>query len=185
MSAPVGRDEAELRDLARLHVRAGLRSGDDLRATMVEAVEVQMPGTDADVLARAWVAAAQRDLAAEAATWSAPTDHDRLVAALDECRDHGVVVLVGVDDPARVRAAVEAAPATPRGALWFGEQAVWRSVDDAVLTLGLHHPDGSLAGPQSPFTVAVLACLARHGITARWHEGRLEARVRWQRRPGR
>lgn len=183
MTVGVDRDEAELRELARLHVRAGLRSSDEVAAAMVRAIEVQMPGTDPRIMARAWVVAAERELVAEATGWTAPTDHDRFTAALAECREHDVAVLEGVDDLQRVRAAVEESPTPLRGVLWFGEQAVWHAVVHGSLELELRHGNGIPATCEDPLTVAVLKCLDRHGVDARWHEGRVEARLRWQRRP--
>lgn len=177
------RDEAELRELARLHVWAGLRSPNDRLAAMVRAVEVQMPGTDPQVMARAWLVAAERELARASGAWVGPTDHDRLSAALGECTEHDVVVLQGVDDLAQVRAAVEAAARPLRGVLWFGEQAVWHAVTDGVLELWLRHGTGAPAAAGDPLAAAVLACLDRHGVRARWQEDRILAEVRWLRRP--
>lgn len=177
------RDEAELRDLARLHVRAGLRDADDRLDAMVTATEALMPGTDPRIMARAWLVAAERELVAEAATWQGPTDHDRLVAALDECEQHDVAVLSGVDDLARVRAAVESSPRPLRGVVWFGEQAVWHSVTRGVLELQLRHGTGAPVVGDDPLAAAVVGCLARHGVRARWQGQHVEADVRWSRRP--
>lgn len=178
----VERDEAELRELARLHVWAGLRSPEERLDAMVQAVEVQMPGTDPRVLARAWLVAAERELARASEAWDVPTDHDRLSAALGECEEHDVLVLRGVDDLAQVRAAVEAAAGPVRGVLWFGEQAVWHAVTAGVLELRLRHGTGAPAAAGDPLATAVVACLGRHGVRAHWREDRVVAEVRWQRR---
>jgi len=180
---PQDRDEAELRDLARLHVRAGLRSPDEQLEAMVEAVGTLMPGTDPQIMARAWLAAARRDLAAEGGAWEVPTDHDRLGAALAECEQHDVLVLPGVDGLTTVRERVESAGRPLRGVLWFSEPQVWHAVDHGVLEAGLRHGDGTPARGEDPLVAAVVGCLGRHGVRARWRDDHVEALVRWQRRP--
>ena len=180
---PQDRDEAELRDLARLHVRAGLRSPDEQLAAMVEAVGTLMPDTDPQIMARAWLAAAQRELAADARAWETPSDHDRVLAAFAECEQHDVLVLPGVDDLTTVRDRVAAAGRPLRGVLWFGEPQVWHAVSHGRLEMGLRHGNGTLAQGDEPLVAAVVGCLARHGVRARWHDGHVEALVRWQRRP--
>lgn len=184
VGGPTDRDEAELRELARLHVWTGLRTPQEQLEAMVAAVGVQMPHTDPQVMARAWLVAAQREHARAAQGWPTPTDHDRLTAALAECRSRDVLVLPGEDDLARVRGAVEAAGRLLRGVLWFGEQAVWRAVTDSELELWLRHGTGVPAVEGDPLATAVVACLGRHGLQARWHEDRVVAAVRWQRRLG-
>ena len=68
--------EDELQDWARLQVRAGFLDEGRMRAEVVSAIEAEMPGLDAGVLARAWLAGAAADLRRESATWPAETDHD-------------------------------------------------------------------------------------------------------------
>lgn len=177
------RDEAELRDLARLHVRAGLRSPQQQLEAMLEAVGTLMPDTDPRIMARAWLAGAQRELAAEVPTWQVPTDHDRLEAAFAECESHDVCVLRGVDDLGAVRERVESVGRPLRGVLWFGERHVWHAIGHGVLEAGLRHGNGAPVQEGDPLVTAVLGCHSRHGLRARWHEGRLEVLVRWQRRP--
>lgn len=181
--ASVDSDESELRELARLHVWAGLLDPEERLDAMVRAVEVQMPDTDAQVMARAWLAAAEREHLRAASGWEGPTDHDRLQSALAECLAHDVAVLQGVDDLAQVRAAVEGAARPLRGVAWFGEQAVWHAVATGELEIWLRHGTGVPAVDGDPLATAVLGCLARHGVRARWSDGRILTAVRWHRRP--
>ena len=53
--------EDELQDWARLQVRAGFLDEGRMRAEVVSAIEAEMPGLDAGVLARAWLAGAAAD----------------------------------------------------------------------------------------------------------------------------
>ena len=90
--------EEELQDFARLQVRAGFLDSATLRAEVVSAVEAEMPGIDAMILARAWIAGAEAQLRRDAATWPRRTDHDRLLAVFADCEEHQVRVLAGVED---------------------------------------------------------------------------------------
>ena len=178
-----GREEQELRDTARLMVRAGLAPAEQQEADLAALVARLMPETDPTVLARAWLHAARRQHAQEAAGWSSPTDHDRLRAAMTECARHGVAVLAGVDDMAVVRARVEGAEPPLRGVTWFSERAVWHAIDHGTLEAGLRHGTGHPVQPDDPLAVAVLGCMERHGLRARVRPGVLEVSCWWQRRP--
>lgn len=178
---PADTIEDELRDVARLQVRTALLDpAGQLEALTAEVAE-RMPQTDPAIMARAWLAAARKDLAAEAAGWPDVTDRDRLERALAECEQRGVLVLPGVEEEAvRERLSAER---PERGVLWFTEPAAWRSVDDGVLALEVRHPDGARVTGQDGLGPAVLGCLERHAVRARVHEGRIEVAVRWQSRP--
>ncbi|MGN0063131.1 MAG: DUF6891 domain-containing protein [Nocardioides sp.] len=173
--------EDELRDVARLQVRTALLDPAGQLEALTSAVAERMPQTDPTIMARAWLAAARKDLVAEASTWPEVTDRERLERALAECEQHGVLVLSGVEEEA-VRARLADSP-PQRGVLWFTEPAAWRSVDDGVLALEVRRPDGTRITGEDGLGPAVLGCLARHDVRARVHAGRIEVAVRWQRRP--
>lgn len=177
-----GRVERELRDTARLMVRAGLVPADQQEAALVRVVADLMPDTDPTVLTKAWLHAARRQHAQEAAGWVSPTDHDRLRAAMTECARHGVAVLAGVDDMAVVRQRVESADPPLRGVIWFSEQAVWQAIDHGSLEAGLRHGQGHPVQPGDELAQAVLGCMERHGLVARVRPGILDVACRWQRR---
>ena len=174
--------EAELRDFARLQVRAGLLSPEEQYDAVREAVAVEMPQTDAAILARAWLVAARKDQAAVEARWPEVTDHDRLEAAFAECVEHGVPVLQGVADHWAATEHLDACDPKPRGVLWFTQPDVWHAVDEGMLEVNLWHGTGANVAEGDHLLTAVLSCLQRHGLRARFDEGRIEVAAHWERR---
>lgn len=182
MSNTVERAERELRAFARLQVRAGLLPEEEQLAEVREAVAAELPHSDPAILARAWLAAARKELLAEQATWPATTDVDRLRAAFMECQQHGVKVLAGVEDHWVARRTLEEDAGHLRGVVWFVPMDVWHAIDTPMLEINLWHPSGANAAEGDPLTTSVLACLERHGLKARFDEGRIEITALWQRR---
>lgn len=182
MAGNPDRVETDLRDFARLQVRAGLLDAAQMQAEVRDAVAAELPSTDADLIARAWLAAARKDLLVEQAAWPATTDHDRLQAAFAECEAHGVRVLQGVDDHWAAQAALDAEPGRLRGVAFFSPSDVWHAVDHGMLEVNLWHASSANAAPGDDLLVAVLACFARHGLAAHFDEGRIEVAAHWQRR---
>lgn len=178
-----GRAEDDLRDFARLQVRSGLLDAQQQHDEVVAAVRAEMPGTDATILARAWLAAAAKARDALAATWPEVTDFDRLQSAFAECESHGVPVLQGVEDRAAVERVLAGCEPRPRGVLRFTRDDVWRAVDHGVLGLDLLGEGATAVPPGDPLLTAVLGCFGRHGLPARSAEGRMEVAASWQRRP--
>ena len=174
--------EDDLRDFARLQVRAGLLTPEQQYDEVSSAVAAEMPGTDSSVLARAWLAAARQELEREQARWPAVTDHDRLQDAWAECRDHDVPVLEGVEDHWVAKRHLDAADPRPRGLAWFTAPDVWHAVDEGMLEVNLWHGDTANVAPGDPLLAAVLSCFERHGLRAHFDEGRIEVAAGWQRR---
>lgn len=177
--------EDELRDFARLQVRAGLLDDAALHREVAGAITAELPGVDAGVLARAWVARARADLAAEQEGWPAETDHDRLQVAFAACAEAGVPVRQGVEDHWVVKAELDrraTAGTLPRGIAWFTPADVWHAVDEGMLEVNLWHASTANAAPGDALLDEVLACLTRHGLSAHFDEGRIEVGCRWQRR---
>ncbi len=178
--------EDELQDWARLQVRAGLLDEPRMRAEVVSAIEAELPGVDATVLARAWLGGASAQLRRESLAWPAETDHDRLVAVFAECEEHDVPVLQGVEDHWAAKAELTRRTAegrTPRGIAWFTAADVWHAVDEGMLEVNLWHGSTANAAPGDQLLTAVLSCFERHGLAAHFDEGRIEVAARWQRRP--
>jgi hypothetical protein len=182
MSTTVERAERERRAFARLQVRAGLLSEAEQLAEVRQAVAAEMPHSEPELLARAWLAAARQELLAEQTTWPPTTDVDRLRAAFVECQQHGVKVLAGVEDHWVARRAIEEDAGQLRGVIWFVPMDVWHAVDTPMLEINLWHPTGANAADGEPLTASVLGCLERHGLKARFDEGRIEIAALWQRR---
>ncbi len=173
--------EDELQEFARLQVRAGLLDEEAARREVREAIDAELPGRDSDVLARAWLAGARRELAEEQAAWPDVTDHDRLGQVFAECEEHGVRVLQGIDDHWAAKAELERSDSL-RGVLWFTPPDVWHAIDHGMLEVNLWHASGANAAPGDLLLDSVLACFDRHGLRAVFDEGRIEVRAHWQRR---
>jgi len=176
------RTEGELRDFARLQVRAGLLTLQEQYDEVVAAVRAEMPDTDADVLTRAWLAAARQQLQRDQAEWPAETDHDRLTAAFAECEAHDVPVLQGVADHWVAQRHLDTAATTPRGVAWFTPSDVWHAIDEGMLEVNLWHGTSANVAPGDHLLDAVLGCLGRHGLPAHFDEGRIEVSAFWRRR---
>ena len=170
-------------DFARLQVRAGLLSPPDMLAELISAIDAEMPGTDATILARVWIAVAGKQLAAEAATWPADTDYTRLQSALAECDAHGVRVLQGVADQSAASVELERDGASLRGVIWFTPPDVWRAVDEGVLQVDLRHASGASAAAGDGLLASVLTCFGRHGLAATFDDERIRVAAFWHRRP--
>ncbi len=173
--------EEDLQDFARLQVRAGLLSADDARREVSEAVAAEMPGTDAEMFARAWLARARKDLLAEQERWPAVTEHDRLADVFAELERGGVAVLQGCEDHWAAKALLESRPGL-RGVAWFVPSDVWHAIDDGMLEVNVWHSTGANVAPGDDLLDEVLATFTRHGIPAHFDEGRIEVSAHWQRR---
>jgi len=174
--------EEDLQDFARLQVRSGLLDAAAAQREVREAIAAELPTLDADLLARAWLAGARKDLLAEQAGWPAVTDHDRLVGVFAECEAHGVRVLQGVDDHWVAKAELDRSAGELHGVLWFTQPDVWHAIDEGMLEVNLWHASSANAAPGDPLLGSVLSCFARHGLEAHFDEGRIEVAAHWHRR---
>lgn len=178
--------EDDLQDWSRLQVRAGFLDGVQLKTEVVSAINAEMPGVDADVLARAWLGGASAQLRRDAATWPAETDYDRLQAAFAECEEHQVRVLQGIEDHRAAKAELDrlaGVDPAPRGIVWFTAADVWHAVDEGMLEVNLWHGSTANAAPGDPLLASVVSCFSRRGLRAHVAEGRIEVSAHWQRRP--
>ena len=174
----------QLRDFARLQVRAGLLDDETCRREVAAAVASENKDLDAEALARSWVAAERQQLRDDQVSWSRPTDHDRLLAAFDELASARVVVLQGVEDHWTATAELErlAAAGTPvDGVAWFTHPDVWHAIDHGMLEINVWHPDTANVAPGDALLGVVIACLERHGLSAHFDEGRIEVGAHWHR----
>jgi hypothetical protein len=174
------RIEQDLRSFARLQVRAGLLDPAEMRREVAEAIGAEMPGIDADLMARAWLAAAQQALVAEQAGWPASTDHDRLLATFADLESAGLVVLQGCEDHWAAKAAIEASH--PLGVIWFTPGDVWHAIDHGMLEVNLWHGTTANIAPGDVLLDETIATFARHGLAAKYDEGRIEVAAFWHRR---
>ena len=179
--------EEELRDLARLLLRAGLGTPAEARRELVEAIARDLPGEAAASRADEWLAAARADLLAEEKDWPEHTDHDDLLAAFAACETMGVRVLRGVPDHWSAKQEIDRLAgrlgARPlRGIVWFTPPDVWHAIDHGMLEINLWHPTTANAAPGDDLLADVLSLLGRHGLSAHFDEGRIEIAAHWRRR---
>jgi hypothetical protein len=174
----------QLRDFARLQVRAGLLDDETCRREVAAAVASETKDVDAKALARSWVAAERQQLLDDQVSWSRPTDHDRLLAAFDELSSAGIVVLQGVEDHWTATAELErlaSAGTSVDGVAWFTHPDVWHAIDHGMLEINVWHPDTANVAPGDALLDGVIACLERHGLSAHFDEGRIEVGAHWHR----
>jgi hypothetical protein len=174
------RIEHDLRSFARLQVRAGLLAPDEMRREVAEAIAAEMPGIDADLMARAWLAAAHQELVAEQSSWPTSTDHDRLIATFADLESAGLVVLQGCEDHWAAKAAIE--DRHPIGVAWFTPSDVWHAIDHGMLEVNLWHGTTANIAPGDALLDETLAAFERHGLAAKYDEGRIEVPAFWHRR---
>jgi hypothetical protein len=152
-----------------------------LYAEVAAVVAEDHPDLDVASTALAWIGEAEARWRADAATWPALTDHDRLQQALAELAGRQLLVLQGCADHWAARDALTGTPS--RGVLWFTPPDVWHALDEGMLELNLWHGTTANAAPGDALLDEVLATLHRHGLGAHFDEGRIEVAVRWRRRP--
>ena len=180
MSRTQAKLEQELRDFARLQVRAGLLDDGAMQAEVAEAISAELPGLDSAVLARAWLAVARRELLADQQAWPESTDHDRLQAAFADLQSAGLAVLQGCEDHWVARATLDAE--SPAGVVWFTPSDVWHAIDHGMLEVNVWHATGANIAPGDALLDAVVGAFARHGLSAHYDEGRVEVAAHWHRR---
>jgi hypothetical protein len=173
--------DEELQDYARLQVRAGLLDEAEALREVREAIDAEMPGTDSEILARAWLAGARKDLLAEQSGWPAETDHDRLTAVFAELERHRVAVLQGCADHWAAKALLEQRDDLI-GVAWFLAPDVWHAIDEGMLEVNLWHSTGANSAPGDELLDQVIGVFGRHGLEAHFDEGRIEVSAYWHRR---
>jgi len=166
-------------------VRSALWSDDRVRAEAIAAIEADHPELPAEATADAWIAEADAGWRADAATWPAVTDHDRLVEAFTRLERQGIVVLQGVADHWVARDELARRTPRPVGVAWFTPTDVWHAIDAGMLEVNLWHGSTANAAPGDALLDDALAAFAAAGLEAHFDEGRIEVAARWQRRPSR
>jgi hypothetical protein len=176
----------QLRDYARLQLRAGILRGSDLRADIRSAVGDELPSaSDPDGMVDAWLQAAAAELARDQLSWPHSTDHDRLEAAFADLEGAGVVVLRACDDHWSANAELKRraeAGVPPTGIAWFTPPDVWHAIDNGMLEINVWHSDTANVAPGDDLLGTVLMALAKQGLSAHFDEGRIEVAAFWQRR---
>jgi uncharacterized protein DUF6891 len=179
--------EDHVRDFARACVRAGLLSTDELHTEVVAAIRQELPqrAGEADALATAWTDEAREQLRVDQESWPEATDYERLQSAFEELALDDVVVLQGCEDHWAAKRLIEertAAGAAPRGVAWFTPPDIWHAVDEGMLEVNLWHGTTANAAPGDALLDDVLGVLEKHGLAARFDEGRIEVDAHWHRR---
>ena len=177
--------EQHVREFARAGVRAGLLPEDALRREVVEAVAAELPDRDAEETADAWIAEAREELRVDQESWPEATDYERLQTAFAELELSDVVVLQGVEDHWEAKKLLQerAAEGQPAGGVaWFTPPDVWHAVDHGMLEVNVWHGDTANVEPGDELLDLVLGVLEKHGLAARFDEGRIEVSAHWHRR---
>jgi hypothetical protein len=178
--------EQHVREYTRACVRAGLLTTDELHREVREAIAAELPTrSDVDELADAWVADAREALRVDQEGWPEATDYERLQSAFEELELDDVVTLQGIEDHWVAKRLLDdraAAGTPPRGVAWFTPPDVWHAVDEGMLEVNLWHGTTANAAPGDDLLDAVLGVLEKHGLAARFDEGRIEVDAHWHRR---
>ncbi|MFL6158174.1 MAG: DUF6891 domain-containing protein [Marmoricola sp.] len=164
-------------------VRSGLVEPEDLHAQVVEALRTDHRRLDADATATAWIDEARAAWRADASTWPAVTDHDRLLRGFASLEAAGIVVLPGCADHWAARDELARRDPLPVGIAWFTAPDVWHAVDEGMLEVNLWHGTTANAAPGDDLLAVALGAFAGAGLEAHFDEGRVEVAAYWQRRP--
>ena len=184
-SVPKLTKDDELRSFARVVVRGGTYSPERTHDEVVEAVRAAgeaAPGSRAASL----IDEAKADLVADAESWPAVTDFDRLQTVFAALESRDVPVLQAINDHWTAKAELDrrAQERLPcRGVVWFTAPDVWHAVDHGMLELNVWHPDSANAAEGDALLDEVIAALAAEDIRAHFDEGRIEVSAHWHRRP--
>jgi hypothetical protein len=183
----VSLQEQQVRDFTRSLVRSGLLQGQDMLDEVVQAIETELPELAAESrrLARDWVDEYREQLARDQQDWPEATDYERLQRAFEDLETAGVPVLQGVDDHWAAKAELDRRAADgrlPQGIVWFTPPDVWHAIDEGMLELNLWHGTTANAAPGDALLDDMIDLLGRHGLAARFDEGRIEVAAHWQRR---
>ena len=179
--------EQHVREFARACVRAGLLDDDALRDEVEQAIEGELPDRAAESaeLAGAWIDQAREELRVDQGSWPEATDYERLQSAFEELELADVEVLQGCEDHWVAKRLLDertAAGDPPRGVAWFTPPDVWHAVDEGMLEVNLWHGTTANAAPGDALLEDVLGVLEKHGLTARFDEGRIEVDAHWHKR---
>jgi hypothetical protein len=179
--------EDHVREFTRACVRAGLLGTQELHDEVVQAITVELPdrAADADELADTWIGEAREQLRVDQESWPEATDYERLQSAFEELELADVEVLQGCEDHWVAKRLLDerAAAGDPlRGVAWFTPPDVWHAVDEGMLEVNLWHGTTANAAPGDALLEDVLGVLEKHGLTAKFDEGRIEVDAHWHKR---
>ena len=177
----------QLRIYAVVQVRAGYATAEQVRRDVSDAVREEITDPqEATAYADALIERAEEELAADAERWPALTTYDRFQEALDELRAHDIVVLEAAEDHWSADAELRRRRddgRQPRGIAYFTPADVWHAVEHEMLELNVWHGSAANVREGDELITLVQSLFARHGISTRFDEGRLEVSITWQRRP--
>ena len=179
--------EQHVREFTRACVRAGLLSTEEVRLEVLEAITAELPDRagSAEELAAAWIDEAREQLRVDQESWPEATDYERLQSAFEEIELLDVVVLQGCEDHWAAKKVLDdrgAAGAPPRGVAWFTPPDVWHAVDEGMLEVNLWHGTSANVAPGDDLLDDVLGVLEKHGLAAKFDEGRIEVDAHWHKR---
>jgi len=174
--------ESDVREFTRSCVRAGLLAEAALRAEVELAVRSELPhlASQAQVLARAWIAEFRREVDRDATGWAEVTDYDRLQSAFATLEGAGLPVLQGCEDHWTAKRLLDERPV--RGVVWFTAPDVWHAIDAGMLEVNVWHGNTANIAPGDELLDEVVAAFGAEDLEAHFDEGRIEVAAHWQRR---
>lgn len=181
--------EEQVRAFTRSCVRAGLLSSQEMHDEVLEVIAKDLPdrAAQADELATAWLEEAHDQLREDQRDWPESTDYERLQSAFAEMELMDVSVLQGCADHWAAKRLIEdslAGGAGLRGVAWFTPADVWHAVDEGMLEVNLWHGTTANVAAGDELLDDALGILEKHGLSARFDEGRIEVDAHWYKRIG-
>lgn len=163
--------DSQERDIIRNAIWAGFHDDEDI-ADLIDDLLIDEPGLDADAL-WAYARGEQQAKMAEAATWPAHTDCDRLDAAFDAL---GAVRILALHNAGYTRSdghaeAAEALAEVPEGVFdgycFYHGQDVEGALAGGSLWIAFDHVEGG-DGDRAGVARRILAALAEAGLAPAW-----------------
>ena len=172
--------EEQTRAWLRGVVRSGLFDDERVERELRDVIGADLPHLDPDV-ALAWIEQERAAWSADAASWPAVTDYDRLQAAFRRLETDGIGVLVGCEDHWSATQVLSTLPPSAEGLMWCTYVDVWHAVDEPMLEMNVWDRAGMNQREGAPLVARAIDALAEEGLEAHFDEGRLEVAARWQR----
>ncbi len=177
---------AQLRAYARVQVRSGFKSDEQVRAELFDAVSGEVKElSEARRLTDELVVAENADLARDAARWSGRTQFDDLQAAFDDLQARDIVVLQACEDHWSAQEVLQRRAdegKRPWGIAYFTHPDVWHAVEHGMLEVNVWHADSANVAAGDALLTTVIDTLAQHHLDAHFDEGRVELSAYWHRR---
>lgn len=177
----------QLRTYAKVQVWSGFRPQGEVRTEVYDAVLDEVKDCEAaQRLTDELLLEARSSLDRAACDWPEVTEFDRLQLAFAEAEAADVVILQACEDHWSANELLQQRSRegrTPWGIAYFTLSDVWHAIEHDMLELNLWHGSSANVAEGDDLLDFMLRTLTDQGISSVFDEGRIEARVAWQRRP--